>query len=90
MAEIKIAVRGKAAEAIDTIRRITGKHEPVDVIVAALRVYEWILAQQVAGAAIVAEYPKESQAEDQELVNYVEDPDTALSFFGGRDIFVHH
>lgn len=92
---LDVTITGKAAAAVEVIRVITGKQEPVNVIISALRVYEWILAQQAKGYSIVSICPEGSQREDLkekevELVNYVKEEkrDLALKFFHNRDVFV--
>ncbi len=89
--ELTITIRGKAAAAVEVLRVITGKQELRDVIIRALRIYEWILAQQAKGYSIVSVCPEEAQREDLkekevELVDYVKDKDLARDYFSGRDV----
>jgi hypothetical protein len=87
---IDVIIKGKSAEAIKRIQNITGKSEPVEVIISALRLYEWVLAQQTKDAVIVCEYGDDSPKEGKELelVNFVKNKDVARSFFKGRDTLV--
>ena len=85
---VKIMIKGGAAKAVKMLARITGKQDPVDAVIAALRIYEWILARQVKGCRVVADSPDESLVESYELVNLVKDRELALQFFDGRDIFL--
>lgn len=85
--EIDISIKGESAKAIEVIRSITGKPETMDVIISALRVYEWILAQQTKGCCVISQCQGDSEREEFELVNYVKDKNLANSFFQGRDIF---
>ena len=85
--ELEISIKGKAAKAIQTIQRIAGKKAPVDVIISALRIYEWILAQQAQGHTIVSERAEGDKREKLALVDCVKDKEVALHFFQGRDIF---
>ena len=85
--DLEIVARGKAAEAIDTIRRITGKENLIDVVIGALRVYEWCLAQQTLGCKIISEPPEVLGRESIEVVDHVKDRELAMKFFQGRDIF---
>ena len=87
MAELEILIKGKAANAVEILRRITGKKEPMDVCIMALRVLEWCLAQQALGRKIVSEDAIDPKGKSIELVDYVHDRSLALSFFEGRDIF---
>lgn len=90
---LRFAVSGGAAKSIHILQKITGKSNPLAVIITALRLFEWVLAQQTKGYVIVAEPSKEillknKEAVSAELVNYVDDVDTAKQFFEGRDIYV--
>ena len=85
--DIEIVVKGEAAKAIETLRRITGKKKPVEVVVAALRIYEWILAQQTLGNNIVSKDLAGSAMWGVELADLVRDRELAAAFFKGRDIF---
>lgn len=90
---ILIEIKGDSVKSIEQLCQITGKSEPLDVILAALRVYTWILAKQANGGVIVAEYPDESrkafQGREEELKSYIKNDqkDRALGLFDGRDLF---
>lgn len=90
---IALEIRGKSAEAIRHLQLITGKSDPVDVVIGALRIYEWILAQQTRDATVVCEYhkskPKWLKEDETEvaLEHYVKHPDIAFKYFEGRDMF---
>ena len=94
--EIVITISGKAAQSIKDIQRITGKKEPLEVIIAALRAFEWILAQQTKKCIIVSEPTQATKeefdpdAKEIELVKYVldQEQEDAVKFFKNRDIFI--
>lgn len=71
---VEIKIKGSSVKEIRKVQQLTGKHEKeVDVVIAALRLYDWILAQQAAGGNIVAEFPKRSRFQDIALVNFLQD-----------------
>ena len=63
MTELEIVVTGNAAKVIETIRCLTGKREPMEVIINALRVSDWILAEEATGCIISSQRLHESSAE---------------------------
>jgi hypothetical protein len=90
---IVLEITGKSAEAIRQLQHITKKTDPVDVVISALRIYEWILAQQTRDATVVCQYHeskpkwlKEDETEVQ-LEKYVKSPEIAFKYFADRDIF---
>ena len=90
---ILMEITGKSADAIRQLQLITGKSDPIDVVIGALRIYEWILAQQTRKATLVCEYHEskpswlESDATEVELESYVKHPEVAVKYFEGRNIF---
>ena len=70
--KIEIEMKGNAVKTVEILRRITHTHEPIDVVIAALRTYEWILARQTKGEIIMA-IAEDGQEQKLELVNYVKD-----------------
>jgi len=88
---ILIEIKGESVRSIAKLQEITGKSEPFEVILAALRIYSWILAKQAKGAVIVAEYldgsRQQYEAEEEELINYVKDKNKALTFFEDHNLF---
>lgn len=71
---ITVDVKGSSLKEIRKIQQLTGKHEnEVDVIVAALKLYDWILAQQAAGGKVVAEFPERSSFQNIALVEFLQD-----------------
>lgn len=89
----RFAISGGAAKSLHFLQKITGKPNLVAVIITALRLLEWVLAQQTKGYVIVAEPREEYDSKSKEsksvaLVDYVQDVDTAKQFFEGRDIYV--
>ena len=69
MTELEVIRKGHAATGIETIRRITGKREPAEVIVTALRVYEWMLTQHAKGCMIFSQRTAESSEDRPEIAN---------------------
>jgi hypothetical protein len=86
--ELEVVIRDEAAEAVETLMQITGKSEPVEIIISALRIYEWILAQQAKGKTLIVKSSTDVSKEDiPRLANYVKNYEQALQYFKGRDIF---
>lgn len=91
MNKIAITIEGDAADAVETLKRITAQADTADVIYSALRLYEWILARQTKGSPVLSPpVPHEARKKkNQQLPNYIKDKDEALSYFKGRDIYEH-
>ncbi len=79
---MKFELLDEAVDAIEKIAEFTNR-TPLQVIIDALRTYEWILEEQTKWAKIVvlSEKPEE---EEVELVDFVTDPDMAKDYFEAR------
>ena len=60
----------------------------MDVILAALRIYEWILARQTKDESIVI-VAEGQDSRMHQLVNFVKDKELARQYFADRDIFIY-
>jgi hypothetical protein len=81
--EFRFRVKGEALASLDTLRKITGRGDVVDVVIDALRVYEWILHHQASNRKIISR--TETPAQGVELPSYVKDLETARAYFTGLD-----
>jgi hypothetical protein len=82
---LEVTITGKTAEAIERFQQITGEAEPEDVIFAALRVYEWVLAHQANGKYIFVGAKDGTVEVERQLAPYIKEDQRELAseFFRG-------
>ena len=79
MSEFRFRVKGEALASLDKLRQITGRGDVVDVVIDALRVYEWMLHHQANSRKIISR--TDTPAQGIELPSYIKDAEAARAYF---------